>query len=457
MLALGLGSLALLADVTVADVWYDGWEVTYLPLRAAVALFGVALLWRIHRDTGSWQFNSELVAFATCALVAITVITQDQMLHSLGYGHIDFFRGLHVMTCGLLAFVAFPIPFRWRVALCGSYVAMWILLCIVNDDPATMLVALFLLVVAGYAASLVRHVNTLQRRTHIAARSEQYQRQLVERATEDLRQAQRQLLLREKMASVGGLTAGVAHEISNPANFAHAGAQVVEGRLAALRGFLLELADDAGDDVKRAIARRVDELQAQLATVLQGTRRIRELVTGLKAFSRRPGDLAMLDIGDAVERAAATVQAKFEGFVLVQSGLDFRPTIECQPAQIEQAMLHLLDNACEAVVRRQVRVAGPGTVTIRSRFVEDALEISVEDTGCGMPEEILDRVFEPFFTTKTVGEGAGLGLSVAFEIAKRHGGSISLMSEEGAGTCATLRLPLPRSGDARVQPRLAAA
>jgi signal transduction histidine kinase len=265
-------------------------------------------------------------------------------------------------------------------------------------------------------------------------------------AMQELQSAQQQLVLQEKMASIGTLTAGVAHEINNPTNFAHAGAQALEAQLEQFRRFLLELAGANADArVLATLNERCDALRAQLGTILEGTSRIRDLVKDLRTFSRLDeAEKKPVPIGDSLNSTINLVRTQYADCARITCQLDATPMLDCWPAQINQVFMNLIVNACQAIERKQRdrQDAALGHLQIHSRIEQDRLVLEFRDDGCGMPEAVAKRIFEPFFTTKEVGEGTGLGLSISFGIIKRHHGSIRVQSVEGEGSCFTIELPL---------------
>jgi signal transduction histidine kinase len=265
-------------------------------------------------------------------------------------------------------------------------------------------------------------------------------------AMEELQSTQQQLVLQEKMASIGTLTAGVAHEINNPTNFAHAGAQALETKLEQFRRFLLELAGDKADArVLATLNERCDELGAQLGTILEGTSRIRDLVKDLRTFSRLDeAGKKPVPIGDSLNSTINLVRTQYAECAQITCQLDANPMLDCWPAQLNQVFMNLIVNACQAIERKQRGQREPvlGHLQIRGRLEHERLVLEFCDDGCGMSEAVAKRIFEPFFTTKDVGEGTGLGLSISFGIIKRHHGSIRVHSVEGEGTRFTIELPL---------------
>jgi signal transduction histidine kinase len=250
------------------------------------------------------------------------------------------------------------------------------------------------------------------------------------------------------MAGLGTLTAGVAHEINNPANFAHAGAQLLAEEIMRLRAFLLALAgDDADEEVLAEIGRRFDGLSVHVGTIREGTTRIRDLVKDLRSFSRL--DESARKSARLSESLAATLNlVRTQYAEIAEFQLDMRadPLIECWPALLNQVFMNLIVNACQAIKAKYPSVARDraGLVKITSWIDDSMLALEFADNGVGMSRETLARVFEPFFTTKTVGEGTGLGMSISFGIINKHQGVIDVSSVEGEGSRFLVKLPLER-------------
>ncbi|HYD79913.1 MAG TPA: ATP-binding protein [Paucimonas sp.] len=273
----------------------------------------------------------------------------------------------------------------------------------------------------------------------------------LEEAMERLQVAQRRLVFREKMAALGMLTAGVAHEINNPANFSHAGAQTLEVELSRLRRFLLDLAGDGTDqEVVAALEGRIDALTDRVKVILDGTSRIGELVRDLRVFSRLDeAERMAVPVADILMSTINLVRMQYDQGVEFRCALDANPILECRPAQLRRVFMNIAVNACQAIEAKRKTAEHPsiGLLEIRGRLDGGHFVLEFEDNGCGMPQHVLERIFEPFFTTKEVGEGTGLGLSISFGIVEIHQGVIQARSTEGVGSCFTVRLPFgPRQG-----------
>ena len=244
--------------------------------------------------------------------------------------------------------------------------------------------------------------------------------QAVQEREELLKQATRQQMGRsEQLAVVGRLAAGVAHEINNP-----------------LTG-VLAFAD---------LLRQKDNMDAQdredLELIIRETKRAREIVKGLLDFAREtPQAKTQLNINDVVRQTTKLLGKReaFQNVYLVEDLTEPLPAIHADKSQLQQVLANLLLNACEAM-------PDGGTLMVSTSLVGDQIVIKVADTGCGIPQEHLDKIFEPFFTTKPVGKGTGLGLSITLGIVEQHGGTLQVESSVGKGTTFTVTLPLTPPG-----------
>ena len=262
---------------------------------------------------------------------------------------------------------------------------------------------------------------------------------------EQLKMTQSQLLQSEKMASLGVLVAGIAHEINNPTNFVHGGARNLGNLTRNLQEFIYRL---AGDELTGEIKRKLDEkfrpLQENLAAIQDGTQRIRDIVQGLRTFSRT--DEEDPEFVSVVEGLAATlnlVRSKYKDQLEFIRDFKADPVLRCWPAQLNQVFMNLAINGCQAIIAgSQSEETAPGRLFV-STFVEgENFGIGFRDNGAGMSAEVKKRVFDPFFTTKPVGEGTGLGLSISYGIVEKHGGRIEVESSPGVGSTFTILLPL---------------
>ena len=273
--------------------------------------------------------------------------------------------------------------------------------------------------------------------------------QELNRAYEELKATHSQLLQQEKMASIGQLAAGVAHEINNPMGFISSNLGSMEKYLERLTAFIelqsAGIEENAPESLKKELAEarrkaKVDyilgDAKSLLAESRDGAERVRAIVQNLKSFSRvDEGQASWVDLNDCLESTVSIAWNELKYKTTLNRDYGELPQVKCLPQQLNQVFLNLLVNAAHAIDTK-------GEVTIRTRRLEDRVTVAIQDTGCGIPEAIRNRIFEPFFTTKEVGKGTGLGLSISYDIIKKHGGEIEVASEPGVGTTFTISLPI---------------
>ncbi len=248
------------------------------------------------------------------------------------------------------------------------------------------------------------------------------------------------------MAGLGTLVAGVAHEINNPVNFVHNGSQNVETHLQELKNFIFEIAgDDASEALHRSFEKRFERLFTFLNTITNGSDRIKTIVDDLRTFSRLDQiEKTTVPIVEGIESSLRLVEVEYNRRVAFICDFQANPPIECWPAQLNQVYMNIMVNACQSIIAKQKQTAdeSSGTLTICTEIQGNQVAVRFQDTGCGMPKETQEKMFEPFYTTKPVGEGTGLGMSIAYEIIEKHRGQIIVDSVINKGTTITVFLPL---------------
>jgi signal transduction histidine kinase len=270
----------------------------------------------------------------------------------------------------------------------------------------------------------------------------------LETAYRNLQATQMQLIQREKMASVGQLVAGVAHELNNPIGFVSSNAATLEdfvGRLRAIveayRGAAIADADRERIEQQWS-ALKVDYVLRYLDPMIHGIRegaeRTRKIVRDLRVFARTTDEAwQAVDLHEELESSLTLLSHLLKDRVTVHRKYGDLPSVECIRSQIDQVFLNVLANAAQAI-------SGPGAITIETRQEPGTAIVAVSDTGPGIPPDVLGRVFDPFFTTKPVGEGTGLGLSISYEIVKKHDGEMTAASAPGQGATFVIRIPIAR-------------
>lgn len=308
------------------------------------------------------------------------------------------------------------------------------------------------------AAILERQVRERTRELEAALRENEKINRALQREKKEqqvlivkLEDAHNQLLQSEKLASIGQLAAGVAHEINNPIGFVNSNLGTLKtyvDKLLALIDHISTtiaplLANDAQTRGKlQEIFRQTDlefireDIVSLIVESIDGTARVRKIVQNLRDFSRTGNvDLEWVDLHANLESTLNMVwnEIKYKADVVRDYGT--LPRLRCRPSQIDQVFMNLLVNAAQAIEQH-------GTITLRSGCSADRVWISISDTGCGMTPETQARIFDPFFTTKAVGKGTGLGLSLSYGIIEKHGGNIKVESVVGQGSTFTIDLPI---------------
>jgi two-component system sensor histidine kinase HupT/HoxJ len=263
-------------------------------------------------------------------------------------------------------------------------------------------------------------------------------------AHQELKEAQQQLLHAEKMASLGRLVAGVAHELNNPISFVLGNAHSLMRYTARLKRYLDAVHEgtprDRLEEMRRdlRIDRILGDLEPLMAGTVEGAERARDIVDGLKRFSAMGKEESKrFSLTEVVATAVRwVIQARRQGFV-VESDLPPDLPVRGSPGQLQQVVINLAQNAADATAG----VAKP-RLTIRGEIHHGQILVTFRDNGPGMDEAVLGKVFDPFFTTKPVGKGTGLGLSISYGIVERHGGRLAVANHPDGGALFTLTLPL---------------
>ena len=264
----------------------------------------------------------------------------------------------------------------------------------------------------------------------------------------ELKSTQSQMLQREKMASIGQLAAGVAHEINNPIGFVSSNLRSLDKYLKKLTGYLGTLEStfkgknpESWQEIKSErkklkIDFLLEDCNDLIAESLDGSDRVRKIVQNLKTFSRvDQAEEQLTDLNECLESTIAIVWNEIKYKSKLEKNLNELPDLYCNPQELSQVFTNIIVNAAQAIEK-------DGFIQIRSWHDEDSIFVAIQDSGKGIPKENLEKIFDPFFTTKAVGEGTGLGMSISYEIVKKHGGDINIDSEVGHGTTFTISLPI---------------
>lgn len=266
----------------------------------------------------------------------------------------------------------------------------------------------------------------------------------------------------EKLATLGIITAGVAHEVNNPNNFVNLSADMLGKELSTVQQYLLDLAgEDADPEIIKSFKQKFEPLFTYLDTIKDGSERIKIIVDGLRDYTQQSdGKLKQVNITDLISSTVRLVQSQYKKTIEFKLHFKQSPTVQCYPAKLNQIFMNLVVNACHAIEQGcdncGIKTDGNcnndfiGAITIGCEQINfesdgeiiDMVEITVTDTGCGMTEETKAKLFEPYYTTKGKNKGTGLGLSISADIVAEHHGQLLVESQLNQGTTFILRIPI---------------
>jgi len=282
---------------------------------------------------------------------------------------------------------------------------------------------------------------------NISESSEKQKREL-ELTLKNLKLAQSQLIQAEKIASVGVLTAGIAHELNNPINFMSGNVFPLQQDLKEIFSVLekyeqvIEKNDLSNyftevDSLKEKMdfSYLIQEIYSLLKGIEEGASRSSEIIKGLRSFSRLDDEACQFyDIHEGIDSSLVLLQNKLKDKIIVRKEYGDFEGLECFPSKLNQVIMNILTNSIQALDKG-------GELFIQTISSAIGIKIIIKDNGPGMPPEVKDHIFEPFFTTKEVGQGTGLGLSISYGIIEKHNGNIDVISEPGKGTEFIISLP----------------
>lgn len=289
---------------------------------------------------------------------------------------------------------------------------------------------------AGIAVENARSYQNIEQMVDIRTRELRETNTALTRTNRELQETQLQLIQSEKMATLGRLVAGVAHEINTPLGSINSNIDIACRVYNKLKTELL--ADQACGHTPRTnmAIEMIEKLEKLTHVNKEACSRIMSIVRSLRNFARLDEvDFKLADIHDGLDSTLELLRYLFEKRINIVKEYGKVPKLYCRPAQLNQVFNNILHNACQAI-------SGEGEIRIKTVYRDGHIVVEISDTGVGIPPKNLKRIFDPGFTTKGVGVGTGLGLSISYKIVKAHGGTIEVQSEVGKGSTFTIRLPM---------------
>lgn len=250
----------------------------------------------------------------------------------------------------------------------------------------------------------------------------------LEQTNQELKETQTQLVQTAKMASLGELVAGIAHEINNPLAFLMNHTSTVENRLN-------QIASTVEPILSSQEKMKWDKALLRLSEMHEGLTRVKDIVVKLRTFSRLDeGEFKTVDMRENIDSTISLIRHRCKDRIKITASHAKQSVLSCYPGLLNQVVMNVLSNAIDAI-------EGEGEITVSTRRLKKEFTITIADTGPGIPEDIRDRIFEPFFTTKPVGSGTGLGMAICYRIIQNHKGRIDVTDREGGGAVITIRIP----------------
>lgn len=314
----------------------------------------------------------------------------------------------------------------------------------IGDEPCILVVWNDITERKEAEEALQRAHNELENK--VKERTSQLQETLsqLEKQNERIKSTQLQLVQSEKMAGLGTMVAGVAHEINNPINYLNLCSTTLKKDIENFRKELMYIMDSNDEEINNYFDTIFTKFQQSLKYILEGSNRIKTIVQDLRMFSRLDeAEKKEILISETLESTLRLVKTQYNKQIEFVTDYKTGGSLECYPAQLNQVFLNIIINACQAIVKNQKYSDDDNIGEVRIQLWDNGKEIVIafKDNGCGMTEEVKEKMFEPFFTAKPVGQGTGLGMSISYGIIEKHNGKLEVESEPGKGTTITVFLP----------------
>ncbi|WP_430935904.1 PAS domain-containing sensor histidine kinase [Saccharicrinis sp. 156] len=273
---------------------------------------------------------------------------------------------------------------------------------------------------------------------HYVTKLENYNEELV-KARLHLKETQNQLVQSEKMASMGILTAGIAHEINNPINYISGGIAGLKKCIQKLTHYLIKDTEknNSPQSNPKDIAQTIDSAQIMIGSIEKGISRVVNIIESISNFSRDASNhFIEVNINKLLDSTLLILYSKYKNNIKIIKNYHNKDSVYGLPTKLNQVFMNIISNAIDSI-------DGRGNITIKTWWEEndDTFIISIKDNGTGIPEKIKDKIFNPFFTTKNVGKGTGLGLYISYQVIENHYGTIEVNSQKGKGSEFIIRLP----------------
>lgn len=277
-------------------------------------------------------------------------------------------------------------------------------------------------------------------------RTKQLQETLIkiEEQHNKLKTTQSKLVHSEKMASLGTLVAGVAHEINNPVNYTYLSSKMLNSDLDKFKKELLYLLDETDTETMSFFEGYFTRFSDSINNILEGSNQVKTIVQDLRLFSRLDEAIKKeIYVSEALKTIIRLVKTEYTKQIHFTTDFRTDGKIECYPSQLNQVFLNIIVNGCQAIIRRhkELKDKTMGSMNISLLDNHKGILIIFSDNGCGMNDEVRSKIFEPFFTTKPIGQGTGLGMSISYGIVEKHNGNIKVESQVGEGSTITIFLP----------------
>jgi signal transduction histidine kinase len=389
----------------------------YLPLQfvlqiVSISIFSATFILQIIDRKRFYRISFLIVTYFLIANIVVYDLLFPEFIAKLNFSKSEFFSRNLFFLLPLMLLVGF-ITSKRHIIIQGLIILAYGIFQVVlnNDDFIRHSAANYLLTIVGFCSAAYFLVDSTQR----------FIKKLHQNNIE-LKETQQQLIQSEKMASLGILTSGVAHEINNPLNFINGGVMGLESY------FNKNLGD------------RVDEVAPLIDAIHEGVKRTADIVSSLSHFSRTDDVVqTTCNMNAIIDNCLVMLQNQLKNRIEVKKQYGNQPlTLTCSEGKMHQAILNILVNACQSI-------EGTGTISITTRPAGHELIITIADTGSGISETDLPKIFDPFFTTRDPGKGTGLGLSITQNIIREHQGIIRYESELHKGTTAIIILPISKN------------